>query len=79
MTEEEMEKEKKGISKFARFSALGIQMGVIIFLFTWLGTYLDDKYKTRTPWWTIGLSLFGVTAALWLVIKEVIKMGKDNE
>lgn len=79
MTEEEIEKEKKGFSKFARFSALGIQMGVIIFLFTWLGTYLDDKYKTETPWWTIGLSLFGVTAALTLVIKEVIKMGKDNE
>lgn len=70
---------KKGISKFARFSAVGIQMGVIIVLFTWLGTYLDDKYKTQTAWWTIGLSLFGVIAALTLVIKEVIKMSKEDE
>lgn len=71
--------EKKGLSKFARFSSLGIQMGVIIALFTWLGTYLDDKYQTKTAWWTIGLSLFGVVAALALVIKEVINMSKNDE
>lgn len=70
---------KKRISKFARFSSLGIQMGVIIALFTWLGTFLDDKYLTKTPWWTIGLSLFGVIASLTLVIREVIHMSKEDE
>ncbi|MFN5149446.1 MAG: AtpZ/AtpI family protein [Flavobacteriia bacterium] len=71
--------QKKGISKFGRFSAIGIQMGVIIALFTWLGTYLDEKYHTSTPWWTIGLSIFGVTASLVLVIREVMKMEKEDE
>ena len=70
---------KSGISKFARFSGLGIQMGAIIAIFTWLGTYLDKKFASKTPWWTIGLSLFGVMAGLYLVIKEVIKMGKEDE
>jgi len=70
--------EKKGISKFARFSSVGIQMGVIIALFTWLGSYLDGSYKMKTPWWTLGLSLFGVIAGLTLVIKEVIKMGNEE-
>jgi len=69
----------KGLSKFARFSSLGIQMGVIIALFTWLGTYLDERHQTKTAWWTIGLSLFGVLAALVLVIKEVINMSKEDE
>lgn len=71
--------QKKGVSKFARFSAVGIQMGVIIALFTWLGTFLDAKYHSETPWWTIGLSIFGVTASLVLVIREVIKMEKEDE
>ncbi len=75
----EENKKKSGISKFARFSGLGIQMGAIIAGFTWLGTFLDQKYATKTPWWTIGLSLFGVMAGLYLVIKEVIKMGKEDE
>lgn len=73
------ENDNKKISKFARFSSVGIQMGVIIALFTWLGTYLDDKYQTSTAWWTLGLSLFGVVAGLTLVIKEVIKMSKEDE
>lgn len=73
------ENDNKKISKFARFSSVGIQMGAIIALFTWLGTYLDDKYKTTTAWWTLGLSLFGVIAGLTLVIKEVIKMSKEDE
>ncbi len=73
------EEDKKGINKFARFSSMGIQMGVIIALFTWLGTYLDKKFMTTTPWYTIGLSLFGVTAGLVLVIREVIRMGKDED
>jgi F0F1-type ATP synthase assembly protein I len=70
---------KKKLSKFARFSAMGIQMGLIIAIFTWLGTYLDQKYRTQTPWWTIGLSLFGVFSSLLLVIREVIKMGNEKD
>lgn len=73
------EKPQKEFSKFAQFSSVGIQMGVIIALFTWLGTFLDDKYNTQTPWWTVGLSLFGVIAGLTLVIREVIKMNKRDE
>lgn len=79
MGELEDKKNKKSTNKYARFSSLGIQMGVIIFIFTWLGTYLDAKYQTNTAWWTIGLSLFGVTASLTLIIMEVIKMGKEDE
>lgn len=67
------------MSKFARFSSLGIQMGIIIGLFTWLGVYLDEKQQTQTAWWTIGLSLFGVSAGLYLVIKEVIKLGDEDD
>lgn len=48
-------------------------MAAIIFFFTWLGTFLDEKTNNKTPWWTLGLSLFGVVSALVLVIKEVLK------
>ena len=71
--------EKRKLSTFARFSSAGIQMGVIIALFTWLGTWLDGNYQTKTPWFTIGLSLFGVIAALVIIIREVIQMSKDDE
>jgi len=72
-------KKSKSGSKYARFSTAGIQMGIIIGGFTWLGTYLDKKYQTNTPWWTICLSLFGVVAGFYVLIKEVINMNKDDE
>jgi F0F1-type ATP synthase assembly protein I len=79
MPEQTNSSKEKKVSSFARFSSLGIQMGVVIAFFTWLGTFLDDYYKLKTPWWTITLSLFGVIASLYLVIKEVIRMGKNND
>ena len=54
-------------------------MGVIIAGFAWLGNFLDDKYKLETPWWTLGLTLFGVAAGLTLVIREAMKMSKRND
>ncbi len=75
-----MKKENSnGFSKYARFSGLGVQMGLIIGLFTWLGVYLDEKHQNETPWWTLGLSLFGVSTSLYLMIKEVINMNKDEK
>jgi F0F1-type ATP synthase assembly protein I len=74
--EEQPKKEKKS-STYIRFSSMGLQMGVIIGFFAWLGTYLDKKQANDTPVWTIVLSLFGITGALYLVIKEVSKMNKD--
>ena len=54
-------------------------MAGTIAVFTWLGTYLDKIYHTKTPWWTICLSLFGVTAALILAIRDVIKISNEKD
>ena len=64
---------------YIRFSSIGIQMGATIFLFTWLGVYLDDYFKNKTPWLTIILSLFGVIGSLVLVIREVTKLNQQND
>jgi F0F1-type ATP synthase assembly protein I len=74
---EELPKEKNKTKVYLRFSSLGLQMGGIIAFFTWLGTFLDKKQVNGTPVWTIILSLFGVVASLYLVIREVRKI--DNE
>jgi ATP synthase protein I len=79
MTPEENKTDRKNFNTFARFSTVGIQMGVIIAGFAWLGNFLDEKYLFKTPWWTLGLTLFGVAAGLTLVIREVIKMSKQND
>jgi F0F1-type ATP synthase assembly protein I len=77
-----MTKESKSYNKngnFLRFTTLVFQMIGPIGFFSWLGYFLDQKYRTKIPWWTMGLSLFGVFISLYVVIREVLKMNKSNE
>lgn len=59
-----------------KYSNLAIQMAVIIGLSAWGGNKLDSYYKNSTPIFTIVLSLLGIGIALYLVIKDVLKMQK---
>ena len=74
-----IKKDYNNLSKYARFSSIVIQMGVIISFFTWLGLYLDGEYNSETGWWTISLSLFGIVISLYLVINNVIKISNKDE
>lgn len=74
-----MKEEKKKNSTYSRLSTAGIQMGIIIAGAAWGGSLLDEKYHNETPVWTIVCSLAGVGAGLYLVIKEVIKISKEND
>jgi F0F1-type ATP synthase assembly protein I len=58
---------------FFKYGNLAIQMGLIIGLSVWGGQKLDGHYKNATPVFTIVLSLLGIGAALYLVIKDLIK------
>ncbi|AII51656.1 hypothetical protein N008_06620 [Hymenobacter sp. APR13] len=49
---------------------VGFQMLATIGLCTWLGVWLDGRYGSE-PWGTVGLTLFGVFVAMYLVIREV--------
>ena len=49
-------------------------MAVIIVLCTYLGTYLDEKFLSISPWGPVLGALFGVFASLYTVIKQVNQM-----
>lgn len=70
-------KKPKQLSSYVRFSGIAVQMGAIIGLGAWGGSSLDKKFNFDKPIFTIVLSLLGVAIALYIVIREVIKMGKD--
>ena len=63
---------------FLRFSSVGIQMGLLIAGGAWLGQTLDKNQSNETPGYTILFSLLGVAIGLYMVIKEVINLSKDD-
>jgi F0F1-type ATP synthase assembly protein I len=52
-------------------------MGLIIVGGALFGNYLD--VQNEKPIWTIVFSLLGIAIGLYLVIKEVLNLGKEND
>ncbi len=68
------DKNDNGIKRWAILSGIGIQMGVIIYLFVKLGKWLDGKYSDGGNAFLIICTLVGVAASLFLVIKQTNKL-----
>ena len=61
----------KNTSKWLALINIPIQMGVIIFLLSYFGTWLDEKYPNKYSAYTIIFSLLSVFLSLYTVIKQV--------
>jgi F0F1-type ATP synthase assembly protein I len=61
-----------GLSAYSRYTTIALQMVVIIVIASLGGVKLDKVAGTK-PVFTIILSLLGVTAAMWLIIKDAIR------
>ncbi|GGE02983.1 AtpZ/AtpI family protein [Psychroflexus salis] len=62
------EKKNKPHKNWAFFTGLALQMTIIIGGAIWLGVFLDQKHTSSFPWFTVVLSLIGVTVAITHVI-----------
>jgi MFS-type transporter involved in bile tolerance (Atg22 family) len=72
-------KKSKQHNKILVFSGMAFQMGAIIGLGAWGGVKLDEKFQTGSKIFTISLSLASIFIAMYLVIRDVLKMQKDND
>ena len=65
--------QKKGspLKNAIQLSGIGIQMGVIIYVFVLLGKWLDTNYNDGDKLFVIILTLLGVAASLYVVLKQL--------
>lgn len=72
------EKQKKNqLSTIAKFSGVGIQLGVTIWLGVQLGEWLDQKYPNEKGWFKMGCTLFALVISLYSLVVQVNKINKD--
>ncbi|MES2617895.1 MAG: AtpZ/AtpI family protein [Bacteroidota bacterium] len=64
-------KKKAPLSGYAKYSAIGLQMGGIIAIMTFLGRYLDSFKWLEFPVFTIVGILVGVFGAMYYIIKQL--------
>lgn len=68
--------DKKNRNKWIGLINIPVQMGVIIFLFSWFGSWLDDKYGNVNNTNRMIFTLLGVFIALYNVIRQVNQLNK---
>jgi predicted permease len=73
------EKPKKQVKNYVRFTGAAFQMAGTIGATAFLGVWLDKKFNPGGNMYTLICTLTGVVAAMYLIIREVINMSKENK
>jgi hypothetical protein len=72
-------KKKKQPNKWLQLISIPVQMGVVIFLFAYLGTFLDENYPNKNINYKTPMLLIGVFLALYNVNRQVNQINKNDE
>lgn len=64
------------MANYARYSALAVQMGVLIAVGAFGGYLTDEWLNLGIPIFTILFSLMAVAGSIWLLIKEITDINK---
>ncbi|RWX00038.1 AtpZ/AtpI family protein [Flavobacterium cerinum] len=68
--------DKKKRNKWIALINIPLQMGIVIFLFSWLGSWIDEEYGNIKNTNRIIFTLLGVFIALYNVIRQVNQLNK---
>lgn len=65
-----------GRNKWLMLINIPLQMGIIIFLCSWFGSWLDTKTNNTNSTYQIIFTLLGVGVALYNVVRQVNQLNK---
>ncbi|WP_084205914.1 AtpZ/AtpI family protein [Psychroserpens mesophilus] len=69
--QEDNQKKVSPLKNVAILSGIGIEMGVIIYVFVMLGKWLDTSYNDNGKLFVVICTLLGVGISLFVVIKQL--------
>lgn len=70
---------KKQLNKFIRFSGIGIQIGVTMYLAAYFGKKLDVYYGNEKKLITLVFVVFGMVASLVSLLAQVKKIQDQDD
>ncbi len=70
---------KKKPNKWLALINIPIQMGVVIFLFSYLGNWLDEKYPNPNTLFVKVLTLIGVALAFYNINRQLKEINKADD
>lgn len=73
----EQNNKNKPLNKWIQLISIPAQMGIVIFLFAYLGQYLDEKYTSEN--YVKIFTVVGVFLAMYNVIRQVNQLNKEDK
>jgi len=73
-----LEKKKKSLDNYTRYSSIAFQMLVIILIGVFGGIKLDEWLKMTVPVFTIVLSILAVILSIYTVTRDLMKPTKGS-
>ena len=70
--------QKETRNKWLALINIPIQMGVIVFLFAYLGKWLDEKYTNPHRLFVKGLTLVGIAIAFYNINRQLKEINKSE-
>ena len=70
-------KQDPPLKSFVHYSSMGFQMVFVILIFFWAGSKLDERSSNEKPVFTAILTVLGVFAGIYLMLKDFI--GKKDD
>jgi uncharacterized membrane protein YfcA len=67
----------KPLNKWIQLISIPAQMGIVIFLFAYLGQYLDEKYQSEN--YVKIFTVVGVFLAMYNVIRQVNQLNNNEK
>lgn len=75
----ESPQKKKQRNKWLSLISIPIQMGIIVFLFSQLGQWLDHKFTNKHNIYVKILTLVGVAIAFYNIARQLKEINKSEE
>ena len=73
------QKKKRPNNKWFAFVNIPFQMGIIIYLFSFSGGWLDDKFPNKHNLYVKGLTLLGVAIAFYNLNRQLKDINSSEE
>ncbi|WP_457617007.1 AtpZ/AtpI family protein [Lutibacter sp.] len=73
------QKKKKPLHKYIQLTGVAFQMGITIYLGTYVGKKLDDYFQSTKKTFTIIGTLLGLLISIWSVLLQLKKINDKYE
>tara|TARA_Y100001968_G_C19393270_1_gene736816 strand:+ start:1167 stop:1397 length:231 start_codon:yes stop_codon:yes gene_type:complete len=70
-------RKKKQLNKYLALTSISFQIGLTVYIGSYIGKHLDTKYNLEKNWFTIAFVLLAMIVSIYNLIKQLNKLNNE--